>query len=170
MYLPLVEFFYNNSYHASIDRPPLEMLYGRECRTPIYLGEVIQRVIWIFEVVSKATELIQQLQSRLQTAQSRHKSYADKHRSDLEFHDGDIVLLKMSPWKGVIRLRKRGMPGPRYISPFRVITWWSGYRIDWIFRRSSLRCILLCMSHSCENVWLIISQLFHWRTFRWTTT
>ena len=35
MYLPLAEFSFNNSYHASIDRPPFEMLYGRKCRTPI---------------------------------------------------------------------------------------------------------------------------------------
>lgn len=34
-YFPLAEFSYNNSYHASIDRPPFEMLYGRKCRTPI---------------------------------------------------------------------------------------------------------------------------------------
>ncbi|GKD57020.1 DNA/RNA polymerases superfamily protein, partial [Tanacetum coccineum] len=30
--LPLVEFAYNNSYHASIKMPPYEMLYGRKCR------------------------------------------------------------------------------------------------------------------------------------------
>ena len=31
-----------------------------------------------------------------------------------------MVLLKVSPWKGVIRFRKRGKLGPRYIGPFRV--------------------------------------------------
>ena len=39
-YLLLTEFSYNNSYHAIIDRPHLEMLYGRKCRTPICWGEV----------------------------------------------------------------------------------------------------------------------------------
>jgi hypothetical protein len=33
-HLPLIEFAYNNSYHASIGMPPYEMLYGRRCRTP----------------------------------------------------------------------------------------------------------------------------------------
>ena len=35
-YLSLVEFAYNNSYHASIGMPPFEALYGRRCRSPLY--------------------------------------------------------------------------------------------------------------------------------------
>jgi hypothetical protein len=57
----------------------------------------------------------------LQTAQSHQKSYADRRRSDLEFQVGDYVLLKVAPWKGVIRFRQRGKLGPRFISPFKVI-------------------------------------------------
>ena len=38
-YLPLVEFSYNNNYHANIDRPPFEMLYGRKFRTQICWDE-----------------------------------------------------------------------------------------------------------------------------------
>ena len=72
-------------------------------------------------MVLKTTKRIQQVRSRLQTAQSRQKSYADKRRSDLEFQVEDMVLLKASPWKGVIRLRKRGKLGPRYIGPFMVV-------------------------------------------------
>ena len=67
-YLPLAEFSYNNSYHASIDRPPFEMLYGRRCRTPICWGEVGQRVMGNTEVVLETTEKIQQVRSRIQTA------------------------------------------------------------------------------------------------------
>lgn len=55
-YLPLAEFSYNNSYHASIDRPPFEMLYGRKCRTPICWGEVGQRVMGSTDVVLKTIE------------------------------------------------------------------------------------------------------------------
>ncbi|CAH1438310.1 unnamed protein product [Lactuca virosa] len=52
---------------------------------------------------------------------SRQKSYADWRRSELEFQVGDMVLLKVSPWKGVIRFRKRGKLVPQYIRPFRII-------------------------------------------------
>ncbi|KAI3522357.1 hypothetical protein L1887_00076 [Cichorium endivia] len=120
-YLPLAEFSYNNSYHASIGVPPYEMLYGRKCRTPICWGEVGQRVLGSTEIVQKTTEYIQRIRERLQVAQSRQKSYADKRRSNLEFQVGDYVLLKVSPWKGVIRFRKRGKLGPRYIGPYKII-------------------------------------------------
>ncbi|KAI3701131.1 hypothetical protein L2E82_45776 [Cichorium intybus] len=120
-HLPLAEFSYNNSYHASIGRAPFEMLYGRKCRTPICWGEVGQQVLGSTEVVFKTTELIQKVRERLLTAQSRQKSYADRRRSDLEFQVGDYVILKVSPWKGVIRFRKRGKLGPRYIGPYRIV-------------------------------------------------
>ncbi|KAJ9557909.1 hypothetical protein OSB04_012523 [Centaurea solstitialis] len=120
-YLPLAEFPYNNSYHASIGMPPYEMLYGRRCRTPVCWGEVGQRELGSTEIVQKTTESIEFIRERLKTAQSRQKIYADKRRSDLEFSVGDDVLLKVSPWKGVIRFRKRGKLGPRFIRPFKAI-------------------------------------------------
>ena len=55
------------------------------------------------ELVLKTTELIQQVYDRLRVVQSHQKSYADQRRSDLESQVGDFVLLKVSPWKGVIR-------------------------------------------------------------------
>ncbi|KAJ9560649.1 hypothetical protein OSB04_005809 [Centaurea solstitialis] len=120
-HLPLVEFSYNNSFHASIGMPPYEMLYGRRCRTPVCWGEVGQRELGSTEIVQRTTESVQLIRDRLRTAQSRQKSYADKRRSDLEFAVGDKVLLKVSPWKGVIRFRKRGKLGPRFIGPFVVV-------------------------------------------------
>ncbi|GKD29808.1 putative reverse transcriptase domain-containing protein, partial [Tanacetum coccineum] len=61
-HLPLVEFSYNNSYHASIKAAPFEALYGRKCRSPVYWAEC----------------------------------------KPMEFQVGDMVMLKVSPWKGVI--------------------------------------------------------------------
>ncbi|GJW04540.1 putative reverse transcriptase domain-containing protein [Tanacetum coccineum] len=50
-----------------------------------------------------------------------YKSYADRRRNPLEFQVGDKVMLKVSPWKGVIRFRKRGKLNPRYIGPFKIL-------------------------------------------------
>ena len=74
------------------------------------------------EVAFKTTELIQQVRDRLRVAQSRQKRYADWHRSDFEFQEGDFVFLKVSPWNGVIRFRKRGKLGPRFIGQFRIFS------------------------------------------------
>ncbi|GJY15628.1 putative reverse transcriptase domain-containing protein [Tanacetum coccineum] len=49
----------------------------------------------------------------------RQKSYADVRRKSLEFQVGDKVMLKVSPWKGVIHFGKRGKLNPTYIGPFK---------------------------------------------------
>ncbi|GJV97235.1 hypothetical protein Tco_1548812, partial [Tanacetum coccineum] len=49
------------------------------------------------------------------------KSYADKRRRPLEFEVRDKVMLKVSPWKGVVRFGKCGKLNPCYVGPFRII-------------------------------------------------
>ncbi|KAK1421720.1 hypothetical protein QVD17_24278 [Tagetes erecta] len=120
-HLPLAEFSYNNSYHASIKMPPYEMLYGRRCRTPICWCEIGQRELGSLEIVEATTEKLEKIKECMKAAKDRQKSYADKRRKDIEFQVGDKVMLKVSPWKGIIRLRKRGKLSPRYIRPFRIV-------------------------------------------------
>nr|GEZ89020.1 putative reverse transcriptase domain-containing protein [Tanacetum cinerariifolium] len=91
-HLPFVKFSYNNSYHASIKEAPFEALYGRKCRSPVGWNEVEEQ-----------------------------KSYADLKRKPMEFQVGDKVMLKVSPWKGVVRFGKRGKLNPRYVGPFDVL-------------------------------------------------
>ncbi|GJX14834.1 putative reverse transcriptase domain-containing protein [Tanacetum coccineum] len=98
VHLPLVKFSYNNSYHSSVRCAPFEALYGRKGRSPI---------MWA--------------KDRLKAARDRQKSYADKRRKPLEFSVGDYVLLKVSPWKGVVRFGKKGKLAPRFIGPFEII-------------------------------------------------
>ncbi|GJR08794.1 putative reverse transcriptase domain-containing protein [Tanacetum coccineum] len=99
-HLPLVEFSYNNSYHTSIKDAPIEAMYGRKCRSPICWAEI---------------------KKRIQAARDRQKSLADRNRKPMEFQVEDMVMLKVSPWKGVIRFSKRGKLNPRYIRPFKVL-------------------------------------------------
>ncbi|GJU34367.1 putative reverse transcriptase domain-containing protein [Tanacetum coccineum] len=100
VHLPLVEFSYNNSYHASVRYAPFEALYGRKCRSPIMWAEI---------------------KDKLKAVRDHQKSYADKRRKPLEFSVGDYVLLKVSPWIGVVRFGKKGKLAPRFVGPFEII-------------------------------------------------
>ncbi|GJS46841.1 hypothetical protein Tco_0596962 [Tanacetum coccineum] len=73
------------------------------------------------ELIQETTEKIIQIKQRMQAARDRQKSYADLKRKPMEFQVGDKVMLKVSPWKGVVRFGKRGKLNPRYVGPFKVI-------------------------------------------------
>ncbi|GKG34442.1 putative reverse transcriptase domain-containing protein, partial [Tanacetum coccineum] len=80
-HLPLVEFSYNNRYHASIKAVPFEALYGRKCRSPVCWAEVEEVQLTGPEIVQETTEKIVQIKQRMQVARDRQKSYADlKHK------------------------------------------------------------------------------------------
>ncbi|GJT08402.1 hypothetical protein Tco_0842864 [Tanacetum coccineum] len=73
------------------------------------------------DIVHETTEKIIQIKKRIQAARDTQKSYADRRRKPLEFQVGDKVMLKVSPWKGVIRFGKQRKLNPRYIGPFKVL-------------------------------------------------
>nr|GFA35947.1 reverse transcriptase domain-containing protein [Tanacetum cinerariifolium] len=106
-HLPLVEFSYNNSYHASIKAAPFEALYGRKCRSPVCWTEVGEAQILDPELIQETTKKKFQIKQRMQAARNRRKSYADLKRKPMEFQ-----VLKVSPWKGVVRFGKRGKLNP----------------------------------------------------------
>ncbi|GJT41522.1 putative reverse transcriptase domain-containing protein [Tanacetum coccineum] len=101
-HLPLIEFSYNNSYHASIKAEPFEALYG-------------------LKIIHETTKKIVQIRQHLQAARDQQRSYANVRRKPFEFQIGDRVMLKVSPRKGVIRFRKRGKLNPQYIRPFKIL-------------------------------------------------
>ncbi|KAD4981942.1 hypothetical protein E3N88_18613 [Mikania micrantha] len=120
-HMPLIEFSYNNSYHTSIRCAPFEALYGRKCRSPLCWAEVGDSQLTGPEIVQETTDKIFMIKDRLKVARDRQKSYADHRRRPLEFQVNDKVLLKVSPWKGMVRFGKKGKLSPRYVGPFRII-------------------------------------------------
>ncbi|GKE88717.1 hypothetical protein Tco_1566192 [Tanacetum coccineum] len=73
------------------------------------------------ELIRDTTEKIVQIKNRLLAARSCQKSYADRRANPLEFEVGDMVLLKVSTWKGTIRFGKRRKLSPCYIRPFKIL-------------------------------------------------
>ncbi|GJS44409.1 putative reverse transcriptase domain-containing protein [Tanacetum coccineum] len=113
VHLSLAEFSYNNSYHSSIRCAPFEALYGRKCRLPVQWAEIGESRLIGPELVQETTDKVVLIKEKLKAARDRQKSYADNRRKPLEFEVGDQVLLKVSPWKGVIRFGKKGKLAPR---------------------------------------------------------
>ncbi|GKA54783.1 putative reverse transcriptase domain-containing protein [Tanacetum coccineum] len=120
-HLPLAKFSYNNSYHASIKATPYEALYGRKCRSPVCWAEVGEAQLTGPEMIQETTKKIVLIKQRIQATQDRQKSYVDLKQKPMEFEVGDRVMLKVSPWKGVVRFGKQGKLNPRYIGPFKVL-------------------------------------------------
>ncbi|GJT73417.1 putative reverse transcriptase domain-containing protein [Tanacetum coccineum] len=96
VHLPLAELSYNNSYHSSI------RLIGPE-------------------LVQETTDKVVLIKEKLKAARDRQKNYADNRRKPLEFKVGDQVLLRVSPWKGVMRFVKKRKLAPRYVEPFEIL-------------------------------------------------
>jgi hypothetical protein len=57
-FLPLVEFSYNNSYHASIDMAPYQALYGRRCKSPLCWDDPADTVATLPEMVRETVDQI----------------------------------------------------------------------------------------------------------------
>nr|GEY34146.1 putative reverse transcriptase domain-containing protein [Tanacetum cinerariifolium] len=123
VHLPLAEFSYNNSYHSSIRCASFEALYGRKCRSPVLWAEIVESRLTGPELVQETTDKVVLIKEKLKAAKDRQKSYADNKRKPLEFEVEveDQVLLKVSPWKGVIRFGKKGKLAPRYVGPFEIL-------------------------------------------------
>ncbi|GKE83481.1 putative reverse transcriptase domain-containing protein [Tanacetum coccineum] len=94
-HLPLAEFSYNNSYHASIKAAPYEVLYGRKCRSLVCWDEVGEAQLTGPELIQETTKKIVLIKKRMQAAQDQQKSYANQKRKPMEFEVGDRVMLKL---------------------------------------------------------------------------
>ncbi|GJY99636.1 putative reverse transcriptase domain-containing protein [Tanacetum coccineum] len=111
---------FRGSWDVHLPLAPFKVLYSRKCHSSIMWEEVGEGQLIGPELVQETTEKISQIKDRLKAAHDRQKSYADKRRKPLEFSVGDYVLLKVSPWKGVVCFGKKGKLAPRFVRPFEI--------------------------------------------------
>ncbi|GKC77504.1 hypothetical protein Tco_1128278, partial [Tanacetum coccineum] len=88
---------------------------------PICWAEVGEVQLTGLEIVQETTEKIVQIKQRMQPARDQQKSYVDLKHKPMDFQVGDKVMLKVSPWKGVVHFGNRGKLNPRYVGPFKVL-------------------------------------------------
>ncbi|WVZ80271.1 hypothetical protein U9M48_027762 [Paspalum notatum var. saurae] len=120
--LPYAEFFYNNSYQASLKKSPFdEAMYGKRCRTPLFWNQTGEKQVFGPDIIQDAEQQLHIIQENLRVVQSRQRSYADVCKRDLSFKVDDHVYLKVSPMRGIRRFNMKGKLAPRYIGPFKIL-------------------------------------------------
>nr|GEV01579.1 reverse transcriptase domain-containing protein [Tanacetum cinerariifolium] len=107
----------STAYHPQTDG---KTLYGRKCRSPVLWAKIEESGLIGLELMQETTDKVVLIKERLKAARDRQKSYVDNRRKLLEFEVGDQVLLKVSPWNGVIRFGKKGKLAPSVHDTFRV--------------------------------------------------
>ncbi|GJW99119.1 putative reverse transcriptase domain-containing protein [Tanacetum coccineum] len=90
-------------------------------KSPVLWAEINESSLIGPKLVQETTNKVVLIKEKLKPARDRQKSYADNRRKPLEFEVGDRMLLKVSPWKGVIHFGKRGKLAPRYVGPFEIL-------------------------------------------------
>jgi hypothetical protein len=120
--LSWAEYWYNTAFQTSIGMTPFKALYGRE---PPYLTRYEPQVNdppALQEELMERDKILQQLKSNLERAQQYMKKQADKHRSDITLQVGDLVLVKLQPYRQQsVALRKNQKLGMRYFGSFEII-------------------------------------------------
>jgi len=118
--LPLIEFTYNNSFHASIGMALYEALYGRRCRTPLCWYQDGEAVLVGPELLEQTTEKVKMVRNRMQAYQSRQKAYTDRRKRPLQFATGDHVFFRMTRTTGVGRALRSKNLSPKFLGPYQI--------------------------------------------------
>lgn len=121
-WLSLAQYWYNTSFHTSLKMSPFQALYGylppqvSELSVPGHIASDAATTLFDKETILK------QLKKNLQDAQVRMKMYADKNRSDREFQVGDMVYLKMQPYRETaLGLLKSLKLASKFYGPFKIL-------------------------------------------------
>ena len=121
VWLTMAEWWYNTSYHTSLKITPFQALYGYP---PPQLGELSIPCNLSAEArvtVEQRELMLEQLKANLHKAQERMKQIADKKRIERQFQEGDMIYLKMHPYRhNAFSLRGSLKLKSRFYGPFRV--------------------------------------------------
>ncbi|MCH99534.1 transposon TF2-1 polyprotein, partial [Trifolium medium] len=120
--LAMAEFWYNTSFHTSVGMTPFKALYGREAPTLIRYNAQATDPPAVREELLQKEAILDQLKGNLRRAQQVMKINADKKRKPAEFKVGDMVLVRLQPYRQhSVSLRKNQKLSMRYFGPFKII-------------------------------------------------
>ncbi|GJW83607.1 ty3-gypsy retrotransposon protein [Tanacetum coccineum] len=120
-YLPWAEYCYNSSYHSSIKMSPFQALYGRLPLSVIPYPPGSLKVAAVDKLLVDRDGLLRQLKDSLLSAKQRMEVKANRKRRDVEFNVGDMVLVKLQPYRQItLAKRLSNKLAKRYYGPYTV--------------------------------------------------
>eukprot|EP00253_Pinus_taeda_P009495 PITA_09495 len=98
-WLHLGEFCYNTTYHMSIGMTPFRALYGYDALSfsDMIFGD--SRAPGAKDWIQESQEILKALKDNLQVAQNQQNMYADRRMVERHFEVGDMVYLRLQPYK-----------------------------------------------------------------------
>jgi hypothetical protein len=119
--LHLGEHCYNTSYHMSIGMSPFRALYGYDA--PTFVDQIFgeSRAPKAKDWIQESQDILKTLKDNLQMAQNQQKMYADRHRVERSFEVGDLVYLRLQPYRqSSLKMRGAEKLKPRFYGPYRI--------------------------------------------------
>lgn len=121
-WLPLAEWWYNTNIHASTKLSPFESVYGYPPPKLIPYTPGTTQLQEVENTLKTRDEIIRILRTNLQLAQDRMKKFADIKRTARSFNIGDLVYLRLQPYKQQSVVQRRNLKlSPRFYGPYRVL-------------------------------------------------
>ena len=116
------EYWFNSNYNASTQVTPFKALYGRDPPTLLRSEPGVSAVEEINLLLKERDLILDELKWQLTQAQNRMKVQADKKGIDLEFEIGDMVYLRIQPYKlKSLANRMNQKLSPRFYGPFEIL-------------------------------------------------
>jgi len=113
--LHLVDFVYNNGYHALLKMIPFEFLYGRRWNTQVIWDNPVNKIMLGLEIFKEIKQEVIKIKQNLNTSQERKKSYVDNNRMHEEFRVREHFYHEVRPWMSSLKLGTCAKIAPRYV-------------------------------------------------------